>query len=105
MRLIVAGELGPRLRDVHPFGKALTPPFIVFWNGVVLRQVKSNCADRFARHGSITQDTTNDWNERLIWNEYSAGLGRDAFPTQPTVDHRRARKLRKNDHEKKGHSV
>ena len=45
MGLIVAFELWLCWFDVGPFCKALTPPLIVFWNGVKLRQVKGDNAN------------------------------------------------------------
>src|SRR5256885_9565911 len=35
----------PRLCDIGPVGKSLSPPAIVFRNGMILRQIKSNQAD------------------------------------------------------------
>lgn len=44
MRLVVAGEEGGGLGDVAPFGKAFTPPFVVFGDWVILGQIEG---DRF----------------------------------------------------------
>src|SRR5450432_921633 len=38
-RLIVADELRNRLGDVGPLGEAVSPPFVVFVNGMKLRKI------------------------------------------------------------------
>ena len=40
MRLVVSPKIRPRRSDASPFGKSLSPPGIVFGNGMELRQIE-----------------------------------------------------------------
>ena len=45
VRLIMTSVVRPCLGDIIPVGKSLSPPSIIFGNGMKLRQVKRNQAD------------------------------------------------------------
>ena len=42
MRLIMTRIVRPRLCDIRPIGKSLSPPAVIFRNGMILRQIKSD---------------------------------------------------------------
>ena len=50
MRLVMASKERTRFRDVRPLSKSFAPPRVVFWDRMILRQIKGDRTYRFIGH-------------------------------------------------------